>query len=538
VDRPNDNVAVSNPIASKQVPRRERVAENAVATVTPCYAALFGPGARVAALFKTKDWATFVAKNAEYTSRQASQGEPLLLSSISTHVDDSATTWFTGVWNEDAGLSAIGRYSDWKSFETAHAKNVKSSQSLVEFEIYAAGGTRFYIGIWGSTDIIQRLVHDVGLDEFRTSLKNLSEENWRLTRIRLYPDGASKTPHATGLFELVATNNVPAEGCDLVIMTDWDAFLSQYNYYQVERPSGMRMRLEDFQVFDDYQVGVCHYVGVYRERSGENEALFIKNWAFIADVSNALLWLLDSHQVKKIVRYASQIHMPTPDWNNSFKTRLDGKVVGYCSWQILGTTETTYSYGLARANQDWPDPSNMANLPIYNFVLETRFNLASVSKSVTGLAVVKLVDQKRINSIDDPFHNHVSKQTPKVPKGVKKITIRNLLQMKSGMVIDNTLSIDNIYAFLSGYLNTQTVDEERLGLVEDYSNTNFTILQAVVNCVYFEYVASKSEAFDASKDYYTIYVSLQILGSKGMGLDIKVFSPIPDPVESQALYYG
>lgn len=112
MDRPTDNVVFSNPFTSKQVPRREKVAENADAIEPQRYAALFGPGTVAASFFESNGLATFVAKNTEYVSRQASQGGQLLLGSINAHVDDSATTWFTGVWNTGAGLSTVRRQGD------------------------------------------------------------------------------------------------------------------------------------------------------------------------------------------------------------------------------------------------------------------------------------------------------------------------------------------------------------------------------------------------------------------------------------------
>jgi len=103
----------------------------------------------------------------------------------------------------------------------------------------------------------------------------------------------------------------------------------------------------------------------------------------------------------------------------------------------------------------------------------------------------------------------------------------------------NTVLFNKIYTFLFKDLANQYVTEKRLGQVRDYSNTNFTILQAVINCVYFNYVASKSKTmFNPSRGYYTLFVSNETLGGMGIDLNTKVFSPVADPVESQAHSYG
>jgi len=70
-------------------------------------------------------------------------------------------------------------------------------------------------------------------------------------------------------------------------------------------------------------------------------------------------------------------------------------------------------------------------------------NLASVSKSVTAVAVLKLLSDKEL-SVHDKFYPIVQNQFPAHGQGVDTVRIRDLLTMKSGMVVDGTLNPPDI----------------------------------------------------------------------------------------------
>jgi CubicO group peptidase (beta-lactamase class C family) len=111
---------------------------------------------------------------------------------------------------------------------------------------------------------------------------------------------------------------------------------------------------------------------------------------------------------------------------------------------------------------------------------------------------------------------------------VDKVTIRNLVEMKSGMVADGTLYPANIWTFLSTYLQAQNVPPGAAGNVEAYSNTNFTILQAVIDCV--------TGHGGEMPDYYVTYVSQKVLAP--MGINLGVFDATTDPIASSTLSYS
>lgn len=129
------------------------------------------------------------------------------------------------------------------------------------------------------------------------------------------------------------------------------------------------------------------------------------------------------------------------------------------------------------------------------------------------------------HSVDDPFYPLVKSQFPNVDPGVDKMTIRNLLEMKNGMADDDTVDTDNIWTFLSTYLQAQNVPPSDPGHKEVYSNTNYTILQAVIDCV--------TGHGGEMPDHYVTYVSQKVLTS--MGINLGIFNTTPGPSDSATL---
>ncbi len=84
------------------------------------------------------------------------------------------------------------------------------------------------------------------------------------------------------------------------------------------------------------------------------------------------------------------------------------------------------------------------------------FLVASISKPVTAMAVMRLVDQKRI-SLDDPAQKYLPEFTG---EGRERITVRNLLSHTSGLpdMLPNNIELRKAHAplksFVSGALRT------------------------------------------------------------------------------------
>lgn len=108
----------------------------------------------------------------------------------------------------------------------------------------------------------------------------------------------------------------------------------------------------------------------------------------------------------------------------------------------------------------------------------TAFYIASVSKPVTALAVMKLVEGKKID-LSDPL----TKYFPGVPEDKKAITVEMLLTHTSGL--EHTYSCDNIYdrseAVSTILKSTPLISVP--GEEYNYSGDNYTLLAALIEIV-------------------------------------------------------
>ncbi len=116
----------------------------------------------------------------------------------------------------------------------------------------------------------------------------------------------------------------------------------------------------------------------------------------------------------------------------------------------------------------------------------TQFDLASVSKPVTGLAVLSLVDRGKLR-LDDPVTQFVPDF--RVPQRGRAITIRDLLQHTSGLrdYTDGYPGDDETFAKITTELHLDwlngTQPRRPPGRKFEYNNSNYTLLALVVERV-------------------------------------------------------
>ena len=125
---------------------------------------------------------------------------------------------------------------------------------------------------------------------------------------------------------------------------------------------------------------------------------------------------LSSVDETKVAKFISTINQKMPEWLNSY--RVPGvQVILLNKWQIA------YS-----GNFGWADKK--ANIKVTS---TTIFPVASVSKSLAAIGVIKLADKGRIN-LDSPFVKYVHRwKLPKSRYGETSITIRQLITHTAGV---------------------------------------------------------------------------------------------------------
>lgn len=144
----------------------------------------------------------------------------------------------------------------------------------------------------------------------------------------------------------------------------------------------------------------------------------------------------------------------------------------------------------------------------------TTFDLASITKTFTSMAILKLMEDGKLN-----VNDAVSKYLPEFP--VPEITIKMLLSHRSGLEDylkfmdesgwDKTKNVTNKDLLRFIVNNKSKVLINTPGKVFDYSNTNFALLSLII-----EKITSQSY-----KDYLsgTFFIPLQMNDTYVMGLD-------------------
>lgn len=428
--------------------------------------------------------------------------QDLRMCSIHTDEESPGSVFYLAVYTRPnpVGGNALIRTADWSDF-LAKFNAWGSGQRLLDFNIGTENGTRWYTGTWGGSPVNQVLVADLGWDDFIAKWKALSATNMRLVKVQLFPSG--ETFHLTGLFE------AGTGGYAFVVDSDKTQFM---NYYTQNQGT---MELVDFQVYD--QPPNRFYVGVWRETKLQHRFIYDLDWAtFVSQVGQLEA---QNYRLKKAVRYTSAIELPEPQWDRFFSTTL-ATAAGYV-YQVAknGAVVAQGASGNARMPADGTKP----------WAIATRMNLASVSKSVTAVALLKLFAATG-HSVNEPFYPLIKSKCPTVGSHVDTVTFANLLTMKSGLVPNGTLEFNSgqdIWSFLATYLQQGLVGTP--GVTEAYSNTNFTILQAIISLLV------QSGGGDGVTPYVQ-YVTNQVLVP--MGIDITDFNPVPDPQNLATLGYG
>lgn len=164
---------------------------------------------------------------------------------------------------------------------------------------------------------------------------------------------------------------------------------------------------------------------------------------------------------------------PSPQWEATYTSVLEPAAMGY-TYAVAqnGRMVDWGGHSLARSTHERQNAS-LAWAP------NLLFNLASVSKTITATAIMSIVQAQGLALLDQPFWDILTQSgrfSGAPGDGVESVTLRNLLTMRSGLMVDGTLyptdgqSVDQ---FLAGYLLKAAVKAPGFYA---YSNTNFTIL--------------------------------------------------------------
>lgn len=216
---------------------------------------------------------------------------------------------------------------------------------------------------------------------------------------------------------------------------------------------------------------------------------------------------------------------PTPQWEQVFQEALGNSAMGY-SYRVARNGQIVSEGGqhFARSSYEQQNPS-------LTWAPELRINLASVSKAVTAVAYLSLYQAGAL-PLDGYFYPYLASNVPTVGPGVDTVKAEDLLTMKSALVRSGILNGD-LWTFLNTYLQQGLEDGATPGVTYTYSNTNFTILQGLIDLAVPNLPPPPNEAPYAD---YTDYVQRAVLAP--MDIDVGRFTARPDPRSSATLYYS
>jgi CubicO group peptidase (beta-lactamase class C family) len=145
---------------------------------------------------------------------------------------------------------------------------------------------------------------------------------------------------------------------------------------------------------------------------------------------------------------------------------------------------------------------------------------------ICGLATQALIQQHPSVTLDSPFWPLIQKMVPNPDPSIKVVTLRQLADQMSGLQPNNgdgplnpPAPTTDIWSYLVSYLAQPLVGTP--GQTYNYNNTNFTILQGVIDQV-------------AGVDFVT-FAAQYILTPAG--IDNSIYNAAPDPSTTATLGY-
>jgi uncharacterized protein (TIGR03437 family) len=456
-------------------------------TVTPLFAASFVPGTGPIQMVRTETWADFAAQ----VNSMSASGYVL---SCFTTIQNMNRTWFYGAFQPGTGAYSLLQTADPTAFQQTFTQQ-QGSSTLVDFNIAYEFGQLNYYGYWlaSGTPQNQTLVWDLSYNDLVTQWNTLSASNNRMTRIQAYPQ--QDTTVFSAVFE---------QGTGAYVLYDEPAIpfaADVAGKWAAETLVGL--------AFDPVTGNMA---GCWRDLVQPSQFAFAQDW-------DTLTATAQQAATGGMVPVAMAAFPNAPSFDDYFEANLEPFSMGY-AYAVANNGEIIANgVGWSRSPLEAQDPS----VP---FTGDTRLNLASVSKAVTGVALEVLLQQNPQITLDSPFWPLIQSQVPNPDPSVKVVTLRNLATMMSGMVQEPNEGPISPPAGTDfwGYLNTYLAQPltGTPGVTYYYDNTNFSILQGVIETV--------------SGTDYADFVTQNVLIPAG--IDPTVFSVTPDAQSTSSLTYS
>jgi D-alanyl-D-alanine carboxypeptidase len=231
---------------------------------------------------------------------------------------------------------------------------------------------------------------------------------------------------------------------------------------------------------------------------------------FIGEAKAQPQIIIDQNAITKSVTQAY-----LTDYADKLEAKLKGKSVGY-SFTVISNGV----FGVSRAGGDarrFPDANPR------KMTADDKFNIASVSKTITAAAVMKLLYQNRIR-VDAPVYPYLP-PTWTLGANVKTITFRELLTHRAGIRCEKEVTYAFLKECVAGGVTMTNKSEQK------YNNNNYGLFRILIpRLAGFKDNLLSNDAQN-SKDYaefYATYVKENVFAPIGLrGIDTKPIAVNP-----------
>ncbi len=434
------------------------------------------------------EWSSFAA------SWQTLSGQGYRLIDIDTTVR-GGVRYYTGVFQPGSDGHFLWVGVDWASFAAKWNELSTQGLRLVDFETYLEGTTRVYTGVWRGGSDGHYLWVGVDWASFAAKWSELAGQGLRLTDLEVWEDA--------GQLRYGGVWRAGTDGYALWVGADWNGFADKWMEL-----SAVGLRLVDMEA---YTFGGSRlYAGVYRAGSGAYDLVGATSESVL---TSKIAALAAEGKQPIAIEYESGLEMPPPGMAAAFHDLIDGHAVGY-SFAVAEAGKVTSQGGFGYARAPWE-----ASDPSVSMTGTKRSHLASVSKPITSIALHNLLESQSTVGLDTPFLDIIGGQFSSVGAGVANVTLRNLLQHRSGMTGWGYCGPDGTHASFLASMKALVAKPlaNSIGTYM-YSNGNFCLLRMVIEAL--------------SGTSYVTYVTNSVLAPMGIsGMTCK-----PD-VTRPTLYY-
>jgi hypothetical protein len=380
---------------------------------------------------------------------------------------------FAAIWEQKPGPAWVARHGLTSAqYQAEFDAWVRQGYRLVVVDGYESGGEARYAAIWEQkTGPAWIARHGMTSSEYQNEFNTRVGQGYRLTWVQGYGVGgfdyyAAIWEKSTGPAWVARHGMTSAE-----YQSEFDAFVARG--YRLTHVSGYNAGGTDHYAAIWQASGGPAWVARHRLTSGGYQHEFTDRY-----LQGYRLKQVDGYPLSTADRYGA-IWEAEPNaqtgrycangqcfdlgrFGDLLTDSLQGTVMKFGFEIRRGLSVIQHAEGLKRTAADPPASA---------FTVADRFNPASVSKTVTAVAVLQLLAKNRI-SINTPIYHYLPTNWT-IPQNNKTITFKEVLTHTSGLRNGSTYE----------YSGVKTVLEDEINLgdkFQEYANVNYAVLRILV----------------------------------------------------------